>query len=371
MFKGHGGHIKHIINHGNNGILDFSASINPLGYPENVRKVILENFDTILHYPDIDCASLKKYIAQKIWHHSDEIIVGNGSTELFYLIPRALKPTKGIVFQPTFSEFAEALKCSHAEVNNKILKEEDDFCFTYQESYFDDKKVKMVFLCNPNNPTGRLVEKAVILSMVKQHPAITFVIDEAFIDFVDEPEKYSVMHEAGTLRNLIVVRSLTKFYGVPGLRIGYLVAHADLIIKMMGYKEPWSVNALAQCAAVTALEDKKFVSRSREFMFTERLYLFSELSGIQGLSPYKPTANYIFVRINTNDTPSSLLRERLLEQGIAIRDCSNFIGLNDNYFRIAVRTREENIRLIAVLKSVTNQAAKMQKCLNQHEIKSQ
>jgi len=353
MFKGHGGHIKHIINHGNNGILDFSASINPLGYPENVRKVILENFDDILHYPDIDCAGLRKYIGQKVGRPEDEIIVGNGSTELFYLIPRALKPAKGIIFQPTFSEFAEALKCSHAETVNNVLRSEEDFCFTYQESYFDDKNVKMVFLCNPNNPTGQLVEKAVIVSMVKQHPAITFVIDEAFIDFVDEPEKYSVINETDTMRNLIVVRSLTKFYGFPGLRIGYLVAHADLIIKMMEYKEPWSVNALAQCAAMTALEDKEFISRSREFMFKERLYLFNELSGIHGLSPYKPTANYIFVKINLDGLASSLLREQLLEHGIAIRNCSNFLGLNNKYFRVAVRTREENMMLICALKQIT------------------
>ena len=352
MFKGHGGHIKHIINHGNNGILDFSANINPLGYPENVRKIVFENFDDILHYPDIDCTSLRKYIGQKVGHSEDEIIVGNGSTELFYLIPRALKPTKGIVFQPTFSEFAEALKCSHAGVVNNILKEEEDFCFIYRKDHFDDKKVKMVFLCNPNNPTGQLVEKAVIVRMVKQHPDITFVVDEAFMDFVDEPEKYSVIHEAGTLRNLIVVRSLTKFFGFPGLRIGYLVAHADLVIKMMEYKEPWSVNALAQCAATAAMEDKEFFSRSREFMFHERMHLFNELSNIHGLLPYKPTANYVFVKINISCVTSPLLRERLLDHGIAIRDCSNFIGLNDNYFRIAVRTREENTMLVSTLKTL-------------------
>ena len=352
MFKGHGGHIKHSTNYRNNGILDFSANINPLGFPENVRTIIFENFDDILHYPDIDCTSLRKYIGQKIRHSEDEIIVGNGSTELFYLIPRALKPMKGIVFQPTFSEFAEALKCSHAETVNNVLRSEENFCFTYRESYFDDEKVKMFFLCNPNNPTGQLVEKAVILSMVKHHPDITFVVDEAFIDFVDEPEKYSVINETGTMRNLIVVRSLTKFYGFPGLRIGYLAAHADLIIKMMEYKEPWSVNALAQCAAMTALEDKEFFSRSREFMFTERLYLFNELSEIHGFFPYKPTANYIFVKINLDGMASSLLREQLLEHGIAIRDCSNFLGLNEKYFRVAVRTREENIMLVSTLKTL-------------------
>ncbi|HHT9137439.1 MAG TPA: threonine-phosphate decarboxylase CobD [Candidatus Wunengus sp. YC60] len=353
MFKGHGGHINHIINHGNDGILDFSASINPLGYPENVRKVIFENFDNILHYPDIDCTNLRKCIGQNIGHSDDEIIVGNGSTELFYLIPRALKPAKGIVFQPTFSEFAEALKCSHAGVVNHVLKVEEDFCFTYREDHFNDKKVEMVFLCNPNNPTGQLVEKAIILSMVKQHPDITFVIDEAFIDFVDEPERYSVIQESCVLQNLIVVRSLTKFYGFPGLRIGYLAAHADIVKKLMEYKEPWSVNALAQFAATVAIEDKGFVSSSREFMFKERLYLFNELSGIYGLFPYKPAANYIFIKINKSGMTSLLLREQMLDYGIAIRDCSNFIGLNDKYFRVAVRTREENIRLIDALKVET------------------
>ena len=201
-------------------------------------------------------------MAKKLGALKMRLLWGNGSTELFYLIPRALKPVKGIVFQPTFSEFAEALKCSRAEVDNNILKEEDDFCFTFREARFDDKKIEMVFLCNPNNPTGQLVEKAVILSMAKLHPNITFVVDEAFIDFVDKPEKYSVINETGTMRNLIVVRSLTKFYGFPGLRIGYLVAHVDLVRKMMEYKEPWSVNALAQCAAMTALEDKEFISEA-------------------------------------------------------------------------------------------------------------
>lgn len=360
MFKGHGGDIKNIINYGNNGVLDFSASINPLGYPENVRKVLWENFDDILHYPDIDCASLRKCIAQKIGHTEDEIIVGNGSTELFYLIPRALRPAKGIIFQPTFSEFAEALKCSHTEVVNNVMREKDSFCFEYRKDSFNDKNVEMVFLCNPNNPTGQLTEKSVILDMARQHPNITFVMDEAFIDFVDEPERYSVIDDAGTMHNLIVVRSLTKFYGFPGLRIGYLVTHVDLVKKMMEYKEPWSVNILAQFAAKVSLEDKEFISRSREFMFHERLYLFNELSNIHGFQPYKPTANYIFVKINARGMNSSLLREQLLAHDIAIRDCSNFVGLGDKYFRVAVRTREENTRLVAAMKNVTDQTTKTQ-----------
>lgn len=363
MFNGHGGNIKriaHCIPPGtqgkNNGIIDFSASINPLGYPKDVQKVVLENFDDIVHYPDIDCIDLRKCIAQKTGHSDDEIIVGNGSTELFYLIPRTLRPAKGIVFQPTFSEFAEALKCSHAEVIHNVLREENNFGFHYHEDYFHDKKGEVAFLCNPNNPTGQLVERGVILDMVRQHLQVMFVVDEAFIDFVDEPEKYSVINEVDKVRNLIVVRSLTKFYGFPGLRIGYLVANRELVRKMMEYKEPWSVNTLAQCAAIVALEDREFISRSREFMSQERLFLYNEISHIHGLLPYKPTVNYILVKIGLMGITSSLLCERLLEYGIAIRDCSNFIGIGSKYFRVAVRTREENIKLIHALKSVATQA---------------
>ncbi len=351
MFKGHGGYLKAIGKDGSS-IIDFSANINPLGYPAAVRTVLWEHFDEIKHYPDIDCSALRDSIAQKIGHAAHEIMVGNGSTELFYLIPRASKPAKGVVFQPTFNEFAEALRCSGAGVVNCVLKAEEGFRFQYHSNLFEDDKVEMAFLCNPNNPTGQLVEKTVILDMVKRHPRITFVIDEAFIDFVDKPERYSVVHEASVLQNLVVVRSLTKFYGFPGLRIGYLVTHRDRVEKMMAQKEPWTVNTLAQLAALAALADVEFVSRTRDFVFEEQAFLFNGLSQISGLSPYQPTANYIFIKITRGSTTAPALRKKLLDHGIAIRDCSNFVGLDDTYFRVAVRTREENMRLISALKDV-------------------
>lgn len=352
MFKGHGGHREHLNVHTKNAVLDFSANINPLGYPEGVRKTILENFNDILHYPDIDCSSLKKYIARKIAHSADEIVVGNGSTELFYLAPRALKPAKGIILQPSFSEFPEALKCSGTEVVRYALNDEDDFSFHYNKNYFPDEKAGMLFLCNPNNPTGLLIEKHTLLAMIQRHSNVMFVVDEAFMDFVDEPERYTVINEAGTLENLIVVRSLTKFYGFPGLRIGYLVAHANVAEKLMEYKEPWTVNTFAQYAAMVSMEDDAFIAASKEFIRNERRFLYEELSNIRGLIPYKPAANFVFVKIIAEGINSVFLSKWMLEQGIAIRDCSNFAGLNDGYFRVAVRTREENTKLINVFKKV-------------------
>ena len=172
------------------------------------------------------------------------------------------------------------------------------------------------------------------------------------MDFVDEPEGYTVINEAGTLENLIVVRSLTKFYGCPGLRIGYLVTHASVAEKLMEYKEPWTVNTFAQYAAMVSMEDDTFIAASKQFIRNERGFLYEELSNIRGLIPYKPAANFVFVKISAEGINSVFLSKWMLEQGIAIRDCSNFAGLNDGYFRVAVRTREENTRLINVFKKV-------------------
>ncbi|MDR4509469.1 MAG: threonine-phosphate decarboxylase CobD [Candidatus Brocadiaceae bacterium] len=352
MFKGHGGKKGLLPGKEHNDILDFSANINPLGYPEGVRTRILKNFDTILHYPDIDCTDLKRFIAQKIARSPDEIIVGNGSTELFYLIPRALRPEKGITFQPTFSEFAEALKCSNTQEIPIPLEEKNAFSFSYKRKYFRDSKAKLAFLCNPNNPTGQLTDREVILSMARKHSDVTFVVDEAFMDFVGESEKYSVANEVGDIKNLIVVKSLTKFYGFPGLRVGYLVANADIVKMLTNYKEPWTVNSFAQYAVMEAMGDTEFISRSREFVSQEKRYLRKELSNIPGILPFKPAANFIFVKILLNTITSAFLYDLLLEHDIAIRDCSNFRGLDDTYFRVAVRTRKENKKLVQTLKRV-------------------
>jgi len=350
MFKGHGGYTRHLDSNKNNGILDFSANINPLGYPAGVRKKIIENFDEILHYPDIDCSGLRKYISKKIGLSENEILIGNGSTELFYLIPRALHPKKGIIFQPAFSEFAEAFRCSHTETIHHVLDKEEGFCFHYKERIFRENNVEMAFICNPNNPTGQVAEKDTLITMAKRHPDVIFVIDEAFIDFVDEPDKYGIAQEAASLQNIIIVRSLTKFYGFPGLRVGYLIAHADIIKKLTAYKEPWTVNIFAQFAVIEAMKDKTFVAESRKYVIQEQKYLYNELAGIKELLPFKPSANFIFVRINSDSLlTSTSLHQQLQNYGIIIRDCSNFTGLSNKYFRVAVRTHDENIQLVHAL----------------------
>ena len=355
MLNGHGGNINQICSkYGLNPdeIIDFSASINPLGCPEGVRKAISERFADIKNYPDSECTSLRKTIADKVHCSESNIIIGNGSNELFYLIPRALKPKQGIFLQPTFSEFKDALCNANVEIV-EIVNDSGRFPIINKDiRRLKNIKEGMVFLCNPNNPTGQLTLKEEILELVKDNTNRLIVVDEAFMDFVDEDEKYSAIKEAPLMDNLIVVRSLTKFYGFPGLRLGYLVANESTVNKLMQFKEPWTVNTFAQIAGQVAINDVEFASNTREYMSGEKAFLYEGLSKINGIRPFQPSVNFILVRIDNVEITSSEIQDLLVKDNIFIRDCSNFIGLSEKYFRVAVKTRDENQKLLRALKLV-------------------
>lgn len=355
MLNGHGGNINKICNaYGLNPeeIIDFSASINPLGYPDSVRKAVLKRFDDILNYPDSECTSLRKVIAETHSCNESNIIIGNGSNELFYLIPRALKPKRGIILQPAFSEFKDALRNANIPITDIINN--NPVVLSLNDPGFKNISNGMVFLCNPNNPTGHLIQKEQILKLARDNPKQLIVVDEAFMDFVEDEGKHSLVKEAPSVENLIVVRSLTKFYGFPGLRLGYLVATESITNNLLQFKEPWTVNALAQVAGKAALYDKMFALNTRSFISTEKEFLYKSLSEIKGLYPFYPSVNFILVRVDIEEMTSSKIFDLLIEDNIIIRDCSNFAGLDNKYFRVAVRTREENQSLLNLLRNVMN-----------------
>lgn len=359
MLNGHGGNIKQICDkYGLNPdeIIDFSASINPLGCPAVVRKAVLEQFNDILHYPDSQCTDLRKSIAEKIPCSESNVIIGNGSNELFYLIPRALKPERGVLIQPTFGEFKDAFSNSNVDVI-EIINDDKDFP-TISNNISRLKSVDdcMVFLCNPNNPTGQLTPNEDIIELVKDNPNRLIVIDEAFMDFVEDDEKYSVIKDAPLMDNLIVVRSLTKFYGFPGLRLGYLISNESIVNKLMRYKEPWTVNTIAQIAGLAAINDKEFAANTRQYVSVEKTFLYDGLKMIKGIHPFQPTVNFILVRIGDSSITSSSIQTLLLKNNILIRNCSNFVGLDETYFRVAVKTREDNRKLLSALKLVMDDA---------------
>ena len=355
MLSGHGGNVKQICD--KNGldpdeIIDFSASINPLGCPEGVRTAVSKHFNDILHYPDSHSTDLRKTIAEKIPCNEENVIIGNGSNELFYLIPRALKPGKGVLLQPTFAEFSDAFCNSNIDVIEIINDDRDFPVINTKISKLKSVTGAMVFLCNPNNPTGQLTRREDIIDLVNDDPNRVVVIDEAFMDFVEGSEKYSVIKDAPQMDNLIVVRSLTKFYGFPGLRLGYLVSNESIIKKLMQYKEPWTVNTIAQVAGMAAINDDEFAANTRQYVTDEKNFLYNGLKTIKGIQPFQPTVNFMLVRIEDEGMTLSEIQNHLLQNNILIRNCSNFVGLDENYFRVAVKTREDNLKLLNALKLI-------------------
>ena len=356
--SGHGGDIARVCEtHGlrPDEIIDFSANINPLGYPPGLPARISREFQSVLHYPDIDASPLRAAIASHIAHREDEILIGNGSTEHIYLLPRIFGPKTGIVFEPTYSDYARAMKNAGAVIITEIMRKTETFEADLNHPAIGSKTGAntMLYLCNPNNPTGTLTKKEEILSLARRCPDMCIVIDEAFMDFVAESDRFSVLTDAGVrnLRNIIVLRSMTKFHGFPGLRLGYMVAHHEVIERLRALKEPWTVNTLAQAAGLLALEDREHVKKSREFAAAEKDFLYRRLSAMEGLRPIPPSVNFILVKITDAGPTSRELQESLIGMGILIRDCSNFRGLGDRYFRVAVRRREENTKLVSCLES--------------------
>jgi len=334
-------------------IIDFSANINPLGFSSKTREAIIKNLDRLSHYPDPECKEAKKEISGYFKIYYENIILGNGSTELIYLIVQTLKPKKALIPVPTFCEYERALNNNNVSINFYKLKEEQEFSISINEIISQLAGIDLVFLCNPNNPTGTFLLKKEMLTLVKevQRRKIFLVLDEAFVDLYEEE---SLIKEVKNYDYLIILRSLTKFYGLPGLRIGFGVSSPKLIKKLKAQKIPWSVNCLAQIAVREMLRDEKYINKSKSFLLEEKEFFYQELSNIEGWKVYKPSANFIFIKLLGNIS-SEMLQNNLAKKGILIRDCSNFRGLEEGKFiRVAVRTRKENIMLIKELKMIFN-----------------
>ncbi len=329
-------------------ILDFSASINPLGLAEGVREAVCAGFERVLHYPDSGCADLREALARHHTVDATRVMVANGSTELIYLVPRLIRGSRGLVVAPAFSEYAKALLSAGMEVHYLILESGNGFQFPLQE--FEKKLSRgydVVFLCNPGNPSGALVSLPVIGEILDIcRAAGTFIVlDEAFMDFCEEGSgKYLVAdRDMG-----IVLRSMTKFFALPGLRIGYAIASPDTIRRLEAVRGPWSVNTPAQIAGVVSLRNTGYIRRTIQYIEAERDFLASGLADTGGLRPFPSAANYLLVKTSEGNTATEL-REKLIRRHILIRDCSNFQGLDGGFFRVAVRKRDENVRLLEAL----------------------
>lgn len=332
-------------------ILDFSVNLNPFGFPEYVEKEILKNIKKIYHYPEIYSESLKERIADFLNCDADNIVIGNGSTHLIYLLPKALNLTKPVIINPTFSEYRKALKKYQIKHINYNLKEEDNFKLDVGKfiRFLEKKDYCSVFLCNPSNPVGVVLEDEEVSELARylNKKKKIFIIDEAFIDFTDKKGFI------GKSKNVVVLKSLTKIFGIPGLRLGYLKSYRNIAKKVESVMEPWSVNILSLSIGERLLKDLNFIEKTKKFVEKERQFIVKELAHLKGLKIFDSETNYLFFKI-LNDSTVDKLESFLLERKILIRNCSNYVGLNNKFFRIGFKQREENLKLIKALKIFFN-----------------
>ena len=339
MIMQHGGNISRIEN-----ILDFSANINPLGAPESVKEMLRNSIPDVEKYPDPYCTELRKRLAGHEHIPAANIVCGSGADDLIFRIVHALKPEKALVCAPAFSEYSRALRECGCEVCEHFLAEESGFAVTGNLAARLDSSFDICFLCTPNNPAGRLIQPEILRDIARacDENGIVLLCDECFLGFAEDGGKYSLRSFLG--EKCIVIDAFTKLYAMPGIRLGYAVfGSSDLAERVRGTGQFWSVSSLAQSAGLAALGEEDYVRRTVSFVAAEREFLSAELRSL-GAEVFPSAANFLLFRSSTG------LAEKMLAEGILIRDCSNFSGLSDGFYRVAVRTREENIRLVSALR---------------------
>ncbi|MEA5619163.1 threonine-phosphate decarboxylase CobD [Cronbergia sp. UHCC 0137] len=343
-------------------ILDFSASISPLGLPSSVIAAIMSRLDDLRHYPDPNYSELRLALSHFHQVPPEWILPGNGSAELLTLAGRELAQLEAtVVMTPAFGDYYRTLAAYKAKILEfPVVLEGRGWEISPVPVYGsvpDLADLRLLtplsqgygfLLNNPHNPTGKLFSRRSILPYLEQFALV--VVDEAFMDFLPVDEEQSLISLVQDYENLVILRSLTKFYSLPGLRLGYAIAHPDRLSRWQSWRDPWPVNTLAAAAAIAALGDREFQKETWQWLPSARNQLFQGLANFPGLHPFEGSVNFLLVECQES---SSGLQKRLLqEHQILIRDCLSFKELGDRFFRVSVRTQSDNQRLLTALELV-------------------
>ena len=344
----HGG--KNSIKNLDPNVIDFSVNITPIGVPLSVKTILKKNLNNIQNYPDFHSteliSSLKKYTGLP----KSNLMVGNGAIEIIYNFSFTFlsKKTKVLIPIPTFQEYETVAKLNDCKIlyfkTMNLSKNIDLFISQIPRN-------GCVFLCNPNNPTGKLLSKEqlnLIIQKAKKLSSIVFV-DECFIELVPESNESIILY-VKKYDNLFVLRSLTKSFGLAGIRIGYAAASKQLIEILQKIQIPWSVNSLAQNAAKIAIKNNFHLIKSKSVIKKELIYLKNKISQLDGFEYNDSSTNFILIKTKYDSTK---LQQKLLKHKILIRDCKNFRGLDNHYFRIAIKSHKDNVKLVKALEKIT------------------
>ena len=332
-----------------NDIIDFSSNVNP-HIISDLGKYVLEGLEKSRSYPDINYTNLRNNISDYIKVDSELIIPGNGATEIIYLLMKSIKRRLAIL-NPTFSEYGRGAKLNNLEIIDFHLKEENNFSIDLDEIQKNMDKFDSLFICNPNNPNGKVKDLNELLDLMIENDKL-LIVDETFMEFVGEEEKYSLINKIEQTPNLFILKAVTKFFGMPGLRLGYGVTSNKQIIKnIYEYKEPWTINSFAENLSNYLFKDKEYINGSKNYYINERKFMLEELRKISRLKVYDTDTNFVLIKLD-DDEANSLKLELFEKYNILIRDASNFIGLDKSYIRVAIKYHNDNKVLIESLRKI-------------------
>lgn len=374
----HGGNIyeaSRLYGAGPGGWLDFSANINPLGVTESIVHAVEESMKWMIHYPDPDCTELTEAIAVGHQVEAWQVLCGNGAADLIYRIVHSLQPKKALLTAPSFLEYEEALLAVDADIYFYTYPGSEGVeCMKLGEGFLDliTPDLDLIFLGNPDNPTGALIPMTLLQSIVQKTGEcnVCLVIDECFMDFVSKGESCSMIQNLKIYPHVLVLRSFTKMFAIPGLRLGYMLGGSHEKIAAVRRAGPaWPVSVPAQAAGLAALREKEFVSKTAEYIKEQRNWLAKELAGM-GYQVIDSAANYLLFRDTSGtglqnakgQSGTSIvhrrdLQDELLAYHILIRRCGNYRNLDDSWYRIAVRKRKENQKLVTAIREIRKKAA--------------
>lgn len=341
-------------------LLDYSANINPLGLPPAARAAVEDALAGVVHYPDAEAAALKEAIARRYAVDPGIITCGNGAAELLYVLCHMRPPRRVLVAAPTFSEYERAARAAGAAIEYHTLSAADGFALDPAAFAARLPGIDIAFLCTPNNPTGRLLPRAAAEEIIAAAAArgALVVVDESFLDFCPDADAHTCRPLLAKYSNLLIIQSLTKFYAIPGLRLGFMLAHPDIGGLLDRGKDPWNVNSLAQVAGVAALAAEDYRAASLAAIPAARDGLFAALAALPGVRPFPAAANFILADIAGTGLTAAALRQAILPAGLLIRDCANYPGLSPDYIRLAVKLPDDNRRLLAALGQVLKEGAR-------------
>ncbi|MEA4972853.1 MAG: histidinol-phosphate transaminase [Candidatus Metalachnospira sp.] len=332
----------------NKNILDFSVNVNMLGMPQSVKDACKYIQELCCFYPDEGCSELRNALAKKHGLEPENFLCGNGADDIIFRIPLAFKPKKALILAPTYEEYKNALETVNCEINYCILDEKKGFRADYSILNAVTPDIDIVYICNPNNPTGISIEVPLIkkLAEVCRNNNALLVIDECFIGFMIS-ENCSMKNYINDFDNIVIIDAFTKLYCIPGFRLGYCISSNRKIlenIKRAG--QDFAVSIPAQIAGIAALEDNDYIETTQKIVSYESRWLINEIRKF-GIKVYDAEANFIFIK-----SPFDGFQKKLLDKGVKVRYCGNFVGLQGEHIRIAVRKHEDNEKFIDAVKEI-------------------